>query len=168
MSERESEQRKSFIADPDELTRQYALSLGLEDTALDENGELILLYDSIVVRFFVERERQLIILSAPATNKGVPHDVAVYAILLELNLKGSADGDGSLGLDSDSGILFYTHAISLVGLDQDRFRAFVERSLGVIMAWRQVIESDDFSRLAEKSVVLRDLPGDDGIVPTRV
>lgn len=157
----------SFVADHKELLASFGRSVGLEDVAFDDEGEALLLFDAIAVRFLHDEERQIILISSPLVNHEIEPDIDVYARLLELNLVGILHGSGSIGLDREDRVVIFANSISLIGLDQERFNDFVNASVDIIEEWRKTLESGELAQAA-KSPGLDILPGDDGTVPTRV
>ncbi|MGV6871124.1 type III secretion system chaperone [Pseudochelatococcus sp. B33] len=157
----------SFVADPRELLAGYGRSVGLADVAFDDEGEALLLFDAIAVRFLHDEERKIILISSPLVNREVEPDIEVYARLLELNLVGILHNSGSIGLDRENRAVIFANSISLIGLDQARFNDFVNASVDIIDAWRKTLESGELKQ-AGKAPELDILPSDDGTVPTRV
>lgn len=157
----------SLIADPHALLADYGRSVGLDDVGFDDDGEALLVFDAIAVRFLFDDERQLILISAPLVNREVEPDIDLYTRVLELNLSGILHGAGAVGLDTQDRALIFAHSISIIGLDQDRFNAFVEEGVALIEAWRGVIESGELLRPAGPQPQASALPMDD-TVPTRV
>lgn len=153
--------------DHNELLAGYGRSVGIEGIAFDDAGEAYLAFDDIVIRFFHDAARRQILLSAPVFDDTVTPDVDVYASLLELNLGGILHDSGSVGLDKDTGAVIFSNAISLAGLEQARFDAFVAAGIDLVEAWRKLVESENFPRMIEKppeSVP----PEDDAIAMIRV
>lgn len=148
--------------DHNELLAGYGRSVGVESAAFDGDGEAHLAFDDIVVHFRHDAARQQIVLSAPVFDGAVAPDIEVYASLLELNLGGILHDSGSVGLDKDTGAVIFSNAISLVGLDQVRFDAFIAAGVDLVEAWRKLVESDNFPRAIEKPQ--QSAPADDDAI----
>ncbi len=153
--------------DHNEFLAGYCRSLGIEGVNFDNDGEAHLAFDDIVVHFHHDAARRQIVLSAPVFDDAVAPDVDVYASLLELNLGGILHDSGAIGLDKATGAVIFSNAISLVGLDQARFDAFVAAGVDLVEAWRKVVESENFPRAIEK-LSASTPPDDDDVTMIRI
>lgn len=59
---------------------------------------------------------------------------------------GRSLGLDDVGLDRGGKVVIFANTISLYGLDQARFSAFVAAGVDLIDAWRKLVESDSFPR----------------------
>ncbi|MFD2251899.1 hypothetical protein FHS82_002293 [Pseudochelatococcus lubricantis] len=137
-------------ADADELIDGFGRSIGLRDVAFDENGGAILMFDDILTGFRHDRDKHLIAMYGPVINTAIDHDADLYAGFLELSLGWSLAGKGCAGFNRDFDLLFFVNTVSLAGLEQERFNAFVKENLETIETWRRYAASGAFSG-ADKS-----------------
>lgn len=158
----------TILANHNDMLKQYGLEIGLENLSFNDDGEAVLVFDDIFVRFMYDEPKQMILLTSPVVYEAITHDADVYASLLELNLVGILNGAGSVGLDREMNVLTFAHNISLIGLDQNRFNQFVDSCVDLIDSWRKLISSESFPKTTQEAPSLTQTDDTDNIVTTRV
>lgn len=119
------------------LLREFGAALGQPGLAPDEDGLCALSVDDGEVTLFIQlRDEDTVLVFAEVGL--LPNDRAART-LLAANLFGRDTGGGALGLAEETGLVVYSRAEPLRGLDYAHFAATVELFLDLLGHWRRVL-----------------------------
>ncbi|MFC0219606.1 hypothetical protein FHS82_002073 [Pseudochelatococcus lubricantis] len=129
----------AIIADPSLLINSFLVKVGLPEKNFDDNDAMALTVDNTLIGIHKNDEQRLLLISSVIARIPLDGEAALYTTLLVNNFATTVLGAGSVGLDPRSEMLVYANAISLVGLDQEAFEKFLERSVNIIEDWHGLV-----------------------------
>lgn len=120
------------------LIREFGTALGHPELAPDEEGLCALSVDDGEVTLFIQlRDEDTVLIFAEVGR--LPDDAEAARALLAANLFGRGTADGTLGLAEENGLVIYSRAEPLRGLDYTHFATIVEVFLDLLAHWRRAL-----------------------------
>ena len=121
------------------LFHEFAVGLGVEDLAFDEEGVASLAADDIVVSFMEIPERQALLMWAEVATPPPENLMQLYKLLLEAMFMGRATQGATFSCEGEKVYLHRTD--ELANLDPNGLAKIVEDFLNLVEKWRDVIET---------------------------
>lgn len=122
------------------VLQRFGKKHGLEDLQFDSLSQSLIAFDDIVVVLEYVESRGDMLLTAAIRPVPQPLTPDLAKMFLELNYLGMQLGAGQIGLDSPAGQLMFADRLSLAGLTDRAFEAFVEASINRIESWQRLLD----------------------------
>lgn len=136
----------SADADPRALLSEFGRKLGIPDVAFDGAGNCRLGFDDIILDIEWQSEAGELVVQSDIGELPSTRDAEFFMRLLELNLGSGLTTAGSIGINRNISRLVYTDHTPLRGMTIETLEQFIQVSVNLVEAWRNIIASRRFAQ----------------------
>jgi hypothetical protein len=136
----------SADADPRALLSEFGRRLGIPDVTFDGQANCRLGFDDIVLDIEWQSDAGELVIQSDIGDLPSQRNAEFLTRLLELNLGSALTTAGSVGINRNTNRLIYTDHTPLRGLTIETLERFIQVSVNLVEAWRNIIESRQFAQ----------------------